>query len=117
MSLSCDAYISRSHCRIEIKDNVPFLLDLGSNTGTLLNGKKITCSPLKPGDIIRIGRTDFEFEVKEGNEIFSRNKYDSSSEGREKGDDIDLIEHSSDEVKEKKKKTDQSNSVETGSEH
>jgi len=108
LSLSCDGYISRSHCRIEIKENVPFLFDLGSHTGTLLNGKKVTSSPLKPGDIVRIGRTDFEFQVKEGDLIFAKTRYDESSseekeKEKEKDDDVDLIENSDDEEKNPKK--------------
>jgi len=81
--ISVDAYISRSHCRIEIRENVPFLLDLGTTTGTILNDKKVTQAPLKPGDIIRLGRTDFEFQVKEGNEIFSRKNISVSSDSEE----------------------------------
>jgi len=83
LTITVDGYISRSHCKIEIRDNIPYLLDLGSHTGTELNHKKVTTSPLKPGDIITMGRTDFEFQVKEGDVIFSRKKYFESSEKEE----------------------------------
>jgi len=70
-----DAYVSRSHCRIEIIDNVPFLLDLGSGTGTFLNGEQITKHPLKPGDIFKMGKSEYEFQVKDGDEIFTKTKF------------------------------------------
>jgi len=87
ITLAFDDYISRSHCRIEIRENVPYLLDLGSNTGTLLNDNPVTSSPLKPGDIIKIGRSELEFQVKEGDMIFiptNTNSSDSQSEDKKK---------------------------------
>eukprot|EP01121_Diplochlamys_sp_Union-15-3_P003632 TRINITY_DN13573_c0_g1_i1.p1 TRINITY_DN13573_c0_g1~~TRINITY_DN13573_c0_g1_i1.p1 ORF type:complete len:113 (-),score=19.50 TRINITY_DN13573_c0_g1_i1:13-351(-) len=67
--LDQDPHISRFHCRIVVEDNVPYLLDLGARH-TRLNGTKITKAPLKPGDVIRIGKTELIFEVK-GNIFFS----------------------------------------------
>ncbi len=39
------------------------VIDLGSTNGTFVNGKRVTESPLKSGDQIRIGRTVFTIEV------------------------------------------------------
>jgi len=92
LTISVDPFISRSHCKIEIRDNIPFLLDLGTNTGTFLNEKQVTSAPLKPGDVIKLGKSDFEFQVKEGEAIFTK-AYTNSSESK-----------SEDEKKKKKKK-------------
>jgi len=71
LTISGDKYISRSHCKILIEDNVPYIMDLGqSKDGTKLNGKKITKAPLKPGDKLLIGKTNIIFQVKNGTEIF-----------------------------------------------
>jgi len=77
--ISSDGHISRSHCRIEIIENIPYLLDLGTNSGTYLNGVKIKRTPLKPKDIIKIGKTKFEFQVKEGDTIFSKNSIEGEN--------------------------------------
>ena len=57
-----DKRISRAHCRIVVENNVPYIIDLGTNSGTLLNGTKITRHPLKPGDVIEIGKSKLIFE-------------------------------------------------------
>jgi len=70
--LTADKYISRSHCKIVIEDNIPYIMDLGqSRDGTKLNGNKITKAPLKPGDLIGMGKSNIIFQVKNGAEIFS----------------------------------------------
>lgn len=66
-----DKYISRAHAKIIIEYNVPYCVDLGSSAGTKVNGKRITKEPLKPGDIIEVGKTELTVEVKNGEEIFS----------------------------------------------
>jgi len=72
--LTCDKYISRSHFKIVIENNVPFLEDLGqSKKGTTLNDTKVTKAPLKPGDLIGIGKSQLVFLVKDGISIFSQN--------------------------------------------
>jgi hypothetical protein len=41
ITITTDKYISRSHCKIVVEENVPFIMDLGqSKEGTKLNGKK-----------------------------------------------------------------------------
>lgn len=67
-----DPYVSRSHAKIKVSSkNVPFVVDLGSNKGTKLNGTKITKAPLKPGDVIKVGKTQLTFTVKDADAIFS----------------------------------------------
>jgi len=72
VTLTADKYISRSHCKIVVEENVPYLMDLGqAKDGTKLNGKRITKAPLKPGDLIGMGKSDIIFQVKNGPAIFS----------------------------------------------
>jgi len=54
LCLPCSA-VSRRHARLYQQEDEYWLEDLGSTNGTLLNGKKIANSRLKPGDVIRIG--------------------------------------------------------------
>jgi len=79
--LTSDKYISRSHCKIEIIDNVPYLSDLGqAKAGTKLNNAKVIKSPLKPGDLIGIGKSQFVFQVKDGIAIFSQTTIPQSND-------------------------------------
>jgi len=48
--------VSRRHCRIEKRGDVCVILDLNSNNGTFLNGKKITQANLNNGDEIAVGK-------------------------------------------------------------
>lgn len=67
-----DPYVSRSHAKVKVSSkNVPFVVDMGSNKGTKLNGENITKAPLKPGDIIKVGKTQLTFTVKDADNIFS----------------------------------------------
>jgi len=70
--------VSRNHCKIELINNVPYLLDLGSRHGTRLNSERIKISaPLKPGDVIQIGKQVFTFEVKNGDNLFRQYHMDN----------------------------------------
>jgi len=60
-----DPTVSRNHARIEIIDGIPVLIDLGSLSGTQVNGKKITKTGLKSGDTIQVGDTQLFFKVKD----------------------------------------------------
>ena len=42
-----DSKVSRKHCVVEVHDLVALLVDLDSNNGTFVNGKKIACCELK----------------------------------------------------------------------
>lgn len=65
-----DKFISRAHVRISIEDNIPFLVDLGTGTGTKLNGRRVVKSALAPGDVIEIGKSRITFDVKDSESIF-----------------------------------------------
>jgi len=56
--------VSRTHCEIEVIDNTPWIKDINSAWGTYLNGKQITKSVLKAGDIINIGNLYYCFQEK-----------------------------------------------------
>jgi type II secretory ATPase GspE/PulE/Tfp pilus assembly ATPase PilB-like protein len=58
-----DERASRLHCAIEQDVAGSWLVkDLGSRNGTKLNDVKIDLSPLKPGDVIKIGSHEFLIE-------------------------------------------------------
>lgn len=64
-SLECDislhdSGISRYHFIIEREGEKILLKDLGSRNGTFLNGKEVSISTIKPGDVIRAGDTSIE---------------------------------------------------------
>lgn len=58
-----DRSVSRQHARIRYANGRWYIQDLKSAGGTYLNGTKISASPLKPGDRIHIGSTEFEFRT------------------------------------------------------
>jgi len=66
-----DDKLSRTHCKLEVIENVPYLCDLGSTYGTFLGEERITLAPLKPDDIFLVGKTKLLFEVKDAETIFS----------------------------------------------
>lgn len=51
-----EATISRAHALLGFKGDQPFVQDLGSTNGTLLNGAREQQSILKDGDELRMGR-------------------------------------------------------------
>lgn len=65
-----DKFISRAHVKISIEDNVPFLVDLGTSTGTKLNGRRVVKSALAPGDVFEIGKSKITFDIKDAESIF-----------------------------------------------
>jgi len=59
-----DPFASSSHARIYEQGNVLVIEDLGSTNGTYLNEELLeTPRPLHPGDSVRIGESEFAFEV------------------------------------------------------
>jgi hypothetical protein len=59
-----DPFASSSHARIYEQAGVLVLEDLGSTNGTYLNEELLdTPRPLHPGDHVRIGDSEFVFEV------------------------------------------------------
>jgi hypothetical protein len=58
-----DKFASSSHARFEPRKDGVWLEDVGSTNGTYLNGVKLKRPRrLDPGDVIKIGETDFRFE-------------------------------------------------------
>lgn len=58
--------IDKKHCKLLIQNGVVYLADLGTQTGTYLNGTKLPPLkgyPLKSGDYFTVGGTDQEFTV------------------------------------------------------
>ncbi len=52
-----DGRLSRHHCRIEYVEGEWFVVDVGSQNGTWLNGRRVRRSPLSEGDEVRVGGT------------------------------------------------------------
>jgi len=58
--------ISRRHCVIRLRNDQVFVEDLGSRNGTHLNGKRLEAeTEAKHGDVLRVGKLEFEFEVEQ----------------------------------------------------
>src|SRR5262245_27970635 len=59
-----DPYASRHHCRLKIENGIVVLTDLGSTTGTRVNGADIRQpQTLVAGDVITVGATELRVEV------------------------------------------------------
>lgn len=59
-----DVSASRYHAELKMTPQGTWVVtDLNSTNGTLVNGTKVASQPLYPGDVITIGKTDFEFTV------------------------------------------------------
>ena len=54
--------VSRSHAGLEATEEGWTIQDLGSANGTCVNGEKVEEATLEPGDLIRLGRSEFRFE-------------------------------------------------------
>lgn len=50
-----DPRVSRAHASLELREEGPFLRDLGSRNGTYLNGERVEGAPLADQDVIRVG--------------------------------------------------------------
>jgi len=53
-----DPTVSRHHCRIEYRDDLLFVRDLGSTNGTFVDGVQILEALLHPGVRLRLGRSE-----------------------------------------------------------
>ena len=57
-----DINASRRHAELRLnQQGIWVVTDLSSMNGTLVNGVSVASHPLYPGDIVTIGKTDFEF--------------------------------------------------------
>lgn len=61
-----DGGASRNHARIVWNGKAAGLEDLQSTNGTLLNGQRVSASPLEQGDVIEIGGTRIIFRILPG---------------------------------------------------
>jgi FHA domain len=61
--LDDDEFASAAHARIEPRQDGVWLEDAGSTNGTYLNGVRLSRPrKLTPGDLVRVGETDFRFD-------------------------------------------------------
>jgi hypothetical protein len=59
-----DAEVSRHHCQLKLQHGAYSFADLGSRNGSYVNGQPVSEIALGPGDVIRIGSTEIEFQVR-----------------------------------------------------
>ena len=55
--------VSSHHCEILLRGADVVVKDLNSTNGTFINGEKISESPLKPGQILRLGQVEIRLET------------------------------------------------------
>jgi pSer/pThr/pTyr-binding forkhead associated (FHA) protein len=61
--LDGDDFASASHARIEARGDGVWVQDLDSTNGTFVNGSRVVgAERLSPGDVLRVGETDFRIE-------------------------------------------------------
>jgi pSer/pThr/pTyr-binding forkhead associated (FHA) protein len=61
--LKSDDYASGRHARLTRHGGLLYVEDVGSTNGTFVNGRKtVGATPLRHGDIVRIGSTTFRYE-------------------------------------------------------
>ncbi len=58
-----DPRISRIHCQVAIDGDRVLLTDLGSFGGTSVGGRRVSQCELRPGDVIQIGDTKFQYQL------------------------------------------------------
>jgi eukaryotic-like serine/threonine-protein kinase len=58
-----DPSVSRVHCEVKVEGERAVLLDLGSNTGTRVNGQRVERHELDPDDLIALGNTRLRFDA------------------------------------------------------
>ncbi len=59
-----DPMVSRHHCQLRLQHGAYSFADLGSRNGSTVNGQAVSQVALGPGDVIRIGDTEIEFQVR-----------------------------------------------------
>lgn len=63
LQLVDDEFASSRHARIDARRDGVWIEDVGSTNGTLVNGVRlIGARRLAPGDVVRVGETDFRYE-------------------------------------------------------
>ena len=61
--LGDDPHLSRTHCLVEVNPPLIRVVDLGSKTGTVVNGEKVPQANLRDGDEVRAGLTVFRVRI------------------------------------------------------
>ena len=56
-----DDRVSARHCEVVGKDGAHVIIDLESETGTVVNGERVTRIPLEEGHLIRVGHTMLKY--------------------------------------------------------
>lgn len=51
--------VSRLHCRLTLQDNGVLVEDLDSTNGTFVNGIRVRRTLMTSGDMLRVGRVEF----------------------------------------------------------
>lgn len=64
-----DPRVSRAHASLELRDDGPFIRDLGSRNGTYLNGERVEGAPLVDQDVLRIGDHLLVVQVLHGDDV------------------------------------------------
>ena len=59
-----DPMVSRHHCQLKLQHGAYGFADLGSRNGSSVNGQPVSQIALGPGDRIRVGDTEIEFQVR-----------------------------------------------------
>jgi ABC transport system ATP-binding/permease protein len=54
-----DSFVGQYQCLIDETEEGPVVWDLGTRTGTFVNGVRVRKTLLQPGDRLTVGRTDF----------------------------------------------------------
>jgi len=54
--------VSSHHCEVVLRGQEVVVRDLGSTNGTFINGEKVSESPLKFGQILRLGQIEMRLE-------------------------------------------------------
>lgn len=54
--------VSSHHCEVLLRGNDVIVRDLNSTNGTFINGEKVSESPLKPGQILRLGQIEIRLD-------------------------------------------------------
>lgn len=62
IALLKDQYIAAQHCAIEVSGAQHTIRDLGTQTGTAVNGRPVQRQALRRGDTIQIGQTTLEYQ-------------------------------------------------------
>src|SRR5690606_8408721 len=58
-----DDRLSRAHCRFEPREDDWAVVDLDSQNGTFVNGRRVEDAVLRNGDIVTIGAVDLRFQT------------------------------------------------------